>query len=76
MIFNVGDKVRILPSAVDINVAEDEIGKIGIVLNTYYFGDMTIDTISKKYGPWFVREQDISPAFTVGQQLLFDFMEQ
>ena len=76
MKFKIGDKVRILPSAIDINVAETEIGKIVEVVDVYTScNEYEVKAFSKKYSPWWVRKCDIAPAIKVGQQLVFDFME-
>ncbi len=76
MKFKVGDKVKILPSAVDINVAGSEIGEIGIVVYVYAEEEYSIKTASGYYEEWWVRARDIAPAIIKGQQLLFDFMQQ
>ena len=73
--FKIGDKVRILPSAVNVNVAQSEIGKIGVITIVYSGGDCILKTASKKYSDWWVRGIDITPAMIKGQQLLFSFME-
>jgi len=78
MKFKIGDKVRILPSAIDINVAEEEVGKVVEITEVYegYSGyDYTVSAFSKRYGDWWMRERDIASALMVGQQLVFDFME-
>ena len=79
--FKIGDKVRILPSATSIGVAEDEVGKMGVITG-YHSPDEIIvlmDKIRKENGyriDWIVESSQIEPAIKVGQQLVFDFMQQ
>ena len=83
MKFKVGDKVKILPSAVNGGVSEKAVGKIG-ELTVYccgggYFEVMMCDR--KNSGPnphlsWAVFPHQMEPAIKVGQQLLFNFMQQ
>ena len=77
MKFKIGDKVRILPSAVDGGVSKMAVGKIGII--TYcspgsYFC-VLMDYEREKGGTWAVYPCHMEPAIKVGQQLLFNFME-
>jgi len=72
--FKKGDNVRILPSAVDVNVSKAEVGKVGVVLAVGY--DVTVKTATEKFGRWYVRYCDITPVIKVGQQLEFSFMQQ
>jgi len=67
MKYKVGQKVIILPSALEINVAEGSIDKAAII--THYCYD---DGYAIKEGQncWAVRGRDISPAIAVGQQLM------
>ncbi len=76
MKFKVGDEVRILPSAVGISVAKDEVGKIGKILQVYSPTQIIIHTATGGYEPWVVRECDIAPVIKIGQQLMFQFMEE
>ncbi|KKN73116.1 hypothetical protein LCGC14_0404250 [marine sediment metagenome] len=73
--FKVGDKVRILPSAIDINVAESEVGAMGKIITVRNQESICVDTVTKKYLFWVVRGRDIEPVIKVGQQLQFDFMK-
>lgn len=73
--FKVGDKVKILPSATDVMVAEDEVGKTGVI--TVYFSSKQInvfmDKVRKESGyrvDWSVDSSQIEPVLVVGQQLL------
>lgn len=76
MKFKIGDKVKILQSAIVIGVAEEEIGKIGVILRIDRGADeILVETTTIRYSPWYVGENDIAPAIKVGQQLLFNFME-
>lgn len=78
--FKIGDKVRILVSAVDIGVAINEVGKMGVV-TLYHSSDEIIvfmDKIRKESGyrvEWIVNSSQIEPVVKVGQQLLFSFMD-
>lgn len=74
--FKVGDKVRILPSAMDINVVESEIGKIGEIIRIDGPEFIIVNTDSDRYGSWIVNNNDITLAIKRGQQLLFAFMEE
>jgi len=80
MKFKVGDKVKILPSAVGIGVLEEAIGKAGIITDCSYLGRyirVYMDNVCSIKGyrrDWAVNESDIAPVIVVGQQLLFDFM--
>lgn len=77
MKFKIGDKVKILPSAVDGGVSERAVGKIGII--TYYspgsYFCVLMDYEREKGGTWAVCPCQMEPAIKVGQQLLFNFME-
>ena len=73
MKFKVGDKVKILPSAMGIGVSESEVGTIQTILWV-----VSLDTIvitDSGGSCWHVDPKDIAPAIKVGQQLLFNFME-
>ena len=74
--FKVGDKVRILPSAIDINVVESEIGKTGVIIEINSPNCIIVDTSSHTYGSWIVGSDDITSVIKKGQQLLFPFMEE
>ncbi len=77
--FKVGDKVRILPSAVDINVWKEEIGKVGKV--TFMWDELGLISIQMFYPckggihNWSVNPDQIEPVIKVGQQLVFNFMK-
>ena len=75
--FKKGDKVRILPSAVDGGVSERAVGKIGVI--TYHApGDyfcVLMDYERERGGTWAVYPCQMEPLIRVGQQLLFSFME-
>lgn len=75
MKFKVGDKVKILSYALDINVAPSEIGKAGVIVEIFY-ESIYVKTDSKEYGSWSVREQDIGSVIKKGEQLLFSFMDE
>ncbi len=83
MKFKRGDKVRILPLATSVMVAEDEVGKTGVItsissLENNFNGIIVyMDKIRKGSGVrlnWIVESSMIEPAVEVGQQLLFNFM--
>jgi len=81
MKFKVGDRVKTLPSAVDIGVFKSDIGKTGVIIDCNFL-DMYIrvdmDSVCKEAGckkEWAVRPDDIELAVMIGQQLLFSFME-
>jgi len=79
MQFKVGDKVKILPSAVNGGVSEKDVGKIGEIIeygNGYF--DVMMDS-GQSTGPnldlpWAVYPNQMELVVTVGQQLVFDFM--
>ena len=75
MKFKIGDKVRILPSAVDIGVRESEVGTIQTVIKI--IDPMTIDITNSSGNDksWWVEPDQIELAIVKGQQLLFNFME-
>lgn len=70
MNFKIGDKVKILPSAVDISVAESEVGKVGIIIEIISSSRIYVDTPTERFGFWVVNEWDITPVVVIGQQLL------
>lgn len=79
--FKVGDKVRILKSALDINVGKEDIGKTGVV--KYCRGEKDIDVfMDEVYAvfnfrvTWGVHSSMIELVVEVGQQLLFAFMSE
>lgn len=82
--FKVDDKVRILPSAVDIGVYHGEFGKIGMITSIDTIrGSMQVKmdkpcTISGHTFrfTWYVVFSQIEPVVVIGQQLLFNFMQQ
>ena len=76
--FKVGDKVRILPSAVNGGVGEKAVGEIGTI--TYYslsdYFCVLMDYEKENGGTWAVYPCQMEPVIKVGQQLVFDFMEE
>lgn len=74
--FKVGDKVRILPSAVDVHVTQDEVGKTGAIISSDSEGEHVVvlmDKPRKKSGyriDWCVDSSQIELALVPGQQLL------
>ena len=80
MKFKVGDKVRMLPSAVDIGVFKAEIGKTGTVTDNNFLHRYILvrmdEPYSKKIFTWSVRSAQITSVIKVGQQLEFAFMEE
>jgi len=78
MKFKIGDKVRILPSAVDGGVSEKAVGKTGVI--TYHVpGDyfcVLMDYERERGGTWVVYPCQMEPVVVIGQQLLFEFMQQ
>lgn len=78
MRFKAGQKVKILPSAVDNGVSKAAVGKTGKIIDdtsTYFLvkmdkprdGCTSVDI-------WAVWPNEITPALVKGQQFLFDFM--
>ena len=80
MKFKVGDKVRMLPSAVDIGVFKGEVGKTGTVTDNNflhrYISVCMDEPYSKKIFTWAVRSTQITSVIKVGQQLEFVFMKE
>ena len=74
MKFKIGDKVRILPSVVNIGVDKSEIGKTTTIKKIYSPTDIVIVSSSKEF-TWIVHEEHIEFFAIPGQQLLFAFME-
>lgn len=74
MKFKIGDKVKILPSAVAIGIYESEVGTIQTILQI--ISSTTIVITASDGGCWHVDPEDITTAVVKGQQLLFDFMQQ
>lgn len=74
--FKVGDKVRILPSATSVMVAEDEVGKTGVITSYERTGKAIIvlmDKTRKASGyrvAWNVDSSQIELTRAPGQQLL------
>jgi len=74
--FKVGDKVRILPSAINGGVSEKAIGKIGTIVahcRGVYFEvimDKNQDTGPNPHLPWAVYHDQIKLVIIKGQQLL------
>jgi hypothetical protein len=72
--FKVGDKIRILSSAVLVGVTSKEIGTIQIITG---LPDLeTIIITSSGGGQWWVDPPDIEHGEEVGTQLVFDFMSE
>lgn len=80
--FKVGDKVRILPSAIDVEVPSEEVGKTGVVKNISKDGTdflVLMDKPRREGGTrldWVVNLSQIEQVITPGQQLIFSFMEE
>lgn len=78
MKFKIGDKVRILPSAVGGGVDEIAVGKIGVI--TYHAPEhyfcVLMDYERERGGTWAVYPCQMEPVIKVGQQLLFSFMSE
>ena len=75
MKFKKGDRVRVLPSAVDVSVPEDEVGKTGIITNYHSLKLILVlmDKPCMENGhrcDWCVESHHIEPMIKVGQQLL------
>lgn len=77
----VGDKVNILPFAVDGGVSQEDVGKIGEVTKYCsrggYFYVIICDPTYKSFNShlsWAVYSDQIELAVVKGQQLLFSFM--
>lgn len=70
--FKIGDKVKILPSAINIGVRKSEVGTIQTVIRI--IDSMTIDITDSNNGSWWVEPDQIKLVVVKGQQLLFDFM--
>lgn len=68
--FKVGDKVKILPSATDIGIAESEVGKVAEIICIEGPNSIRIKTATKRYMDWYVDENGITPAIKIEQQLL------
>ena len=80
--FTIGDKVKILPSAVDIGVHPIEVGKQGVItkIDTSW-GEIAVlmnkpCTINgfTHCRSWYTESTHIELVVIVGQQLLFEFM--
>ena len=72
--FKVGDKVRILPSADDVNVPPDEIGKTGVITDYYSSNDILVYMDKPRASglrvDWVVHSSQIELAVVPGKQLL------
>ena len=80
MKFKVGDKVRILPSAIDVGVWAEEIGKVGVVVSSWaddnsFVVEMLLPCKGGTILRWSVRQENIALVIEIGQQLMFSFME-
>ncbi len=76
--FKIGDKVKILPSATGVTVWKEEVGKIGRVTSIRYdsFYVRMLNPCKGKLRLWSVGDNMIALIVKVGQQLLFEFMQQ
>lgn len=74
MKFKVGDKVRILPSAIDIGVRPSEVDTIQTIIRI--IDPETIDITDSNNGSWWVQPDQIKPLIVIGQQLMFVFMDE
>lgn len=79
--FKIGDRVKILPSAVTIMVARDEVGKTGVITRYCSLTDIMVhmDKIREESGyrvAWCVESTQIELVCKVGEQLVFSFMQQ
>lgn len=77
--FKVGDKVRILPSAVSGGVSEEDVNKIGEIIgfreeHGYFL--VAMDNRKRRNSYWAVYPNQIEHTVVKGQQLLFDFMNE
>ena len=80
--YAVGDKVKILPSAVDIGVPDNEVGRTGVVKSCTSlrpFISIFMDEPRTCYGnhcrhTWGIKSSQIELMIVKGQQLLFEFM--
>lgn len=68
MIFKIGDKVKILPSAAALGVKESEVGTTQTILRIESLYDIVITDSDD--GEWWVNKENITLAIKVGQQLL------
>ena len=75
MKFKVGDKVKILPSAVNIGVDKSDVGKIGVIFEIESPESILIKTTYTENWFWCVDPEDIVLVVKVGQQLTFSFMK-
>ena len=80
----VGDKVIILPSAVDISVSEYSISKIaevtslciGMAWGGYRPGHTYEVRVAEGRNRWRLRDCDFEECVPAGKQLVFDFMKE
>jgi len=73
MIFKIGDKVKILPSASQDGIHRDDLDREAIVEDNHNYNSMYIRMVSPRLndnGGWWVRGEYLEPAIKVGQQLL------
>ena len=79
--FKVGDKVKILPSAVDGGVSMGRVDKTGVIIkddswSSYFLVKMDeLRGNSCEKDVWAVYSNQMTLAMIKGQQLLFSFME-
>lgn len=79
--FKVGDKVRLLPSAVNGCIDVEEVGKTGIIKMCDWPESMIVymDKPLKRFDyriEWVVQSSMIEPYAQIEEQLLFNFMEE
>ena len=76
--FKVGDKVRILPSAIRGSVSEKAVGKIGEIKSSASAGYFCVLMDYEDGGSmtWAVYPCQMEPVIKIGQQLVFEFMKQ
>lgn len=75
MKFKIGDRVKILPSVMNVGLPEDEVGKIVRVTGGYGLDIYISDSRGDKYGSWSVYDYDIVLVPEIWEQLTFSFME-
>ncbi len=81
MRFKVGDKVKILPSALDVAVWKEEVGKIGRAISIFPQGNGSQRLYVKMLNPcvgklrqWSMSNRHVVLIPKVGRQLMFSFM--
>jgi hypothetical protein len=77
--FKVGDKVRILPSAVAGGVDKTDVGKIGRITGWFEGGGyftVVMNHWTTLVWSWAVYPNQMEHAVEIGAQLVFDFMSE